>query len=121
MNGLYFIPIFSVVICGMLFKKVPPVAAKIALISGLIIIGCGYFVSPFTDMVSSIHEFHFLGLVFLLLITILLAFSLIKPAVNKKEELTEYVVDMTPWPLVKVAGAVLVTLVVLIYAAFADF
>ena len=45
----------------MLFKKVPPIAAKIALITGITIIGCGYFISPFTEIVEAIHEFHFPG------------------------------------------------------------
>ena len=44
MNGLYFIPIFSVVLVGMLSKRVPPIAAKIALIVGFLVIAIGYFV-----------------------------------------------------------------------------
>ena len=44
MNGLYFIPIFSVVLVGMLSKRVPPLAAKLALIVGFVVIACGYFV-----------------------------------------------------------------------------
>ena len=44
MNGLYFIPIFSVVLVGMLSKRVPPVAAKVALIVGFLLIAAGYFI-----------------------------------------------------------------------------
>jgi len=44
MNGLYFIPIFAVVLVGMLSKRVPPLAAKIALIVGFLVIATGYFV-----------------------------------------------------------------------------
>jgi solute:Na+ symporter, SSS family len=44
MNGLYFIPIFAVVLIGMLSKRVPPVAAKVALIVGFLVIAIGYFV-----------------------------------------------------------------------------
>jgi hypothetical protein len=44
MNGLYFIPIFAVVLVGMLSKRVPPLAAKVALIVGFAVIACGYFV-----------------------------------------------------------------------------
>jgi SSS family solute:Na+ symporter len=44
MNGLYFIPIFAVVIVGLLTKRVPPIAAKTGLIAGLLIIATGYFV-----------------------------------------------------------------------------
>jgi SSS family solute:Na+ symporter len=121
MNGLYFIPIFSVLICGMLCKKVPPIAAKISLLTGITIIGLGYFVSPFTGMVNAIHEFHFLGLVFLLLVSILMGFSQFKPMMENQNENIEPAVDMTPWPLVKQSCVVLFITVLIIYAIFADF
>jgi len=44
MNGLYFIPIFAVVLVGMLSKRVPPLAAKAALIVGFLAIAAGYFI-----------------------------------------------------------------------------
>ena len=44
MNGLYFIPIFSVVLVGMLSRRVPPMAAKVALIVGFLLIAAGYFI-----------------------------------------------------------------------------
>ena len=64
MNGMYFIPIFSVVLIGMLTKRVPASAASNALIAGLVIIGCGYFLPPLVPIVDSMNEFHFLGVVF---------------------------------------------------------
>jgi SSS family solute:Na+ symporter len=121
MNGLYFIPIFSIVICGMLFKKVPPIAAKIALLTGITIIGLGYFVKPFTGLVNAIHEFHFLGLVFLLLVIILLGFSKLIPMVDSQNDSAESAVDMTPWPMVKRACVILLITVLIIYGVFADF
>ncbi len=44
MNGLYFIPIFAVVLVGMLSKRIPALAAKVALIVGFLVIAVGYFV-----------------------------------------------------------------------------
>lgn len=44
MNGMYFIPIFAVVIIGMLSKRVPAIAAKVALIIGFAVIAFGYFI-----------------------------------------------------------------------------
>jgi solute:Na+ symporter, SSS family len=121
MNGLYFIPIFSVVVCGMLCKRIPPIAAKIALLLGITIIVCGYFISPFTGWVSSIHEFHFLGLVFLLLVSILLTFGKFKPLLEIQSDYVENVVDMTPWVKVRQAGILLCVAVLVIYIVFADF
>ncbi|MFI4875612.1 MAG: solute:sodium symporter family transporter [Blastopirellula sp. JB062] len=43
MNGLYFIPIFSVVLIGLLTRRVPAVAANVALVVGFAAIALGYF------------------------------------------------------------------------------
>ncbi|MBT8135103.1 MAG: solute:sodium symporter family transporter, partial [Gammaproteobacteria bacterium] len=61
MNGLYFIPILAVVVVGMLTRRVPPVAAKAALLTGFIVIACGYFLPAAASIVASMHDFHFLG------------------------------------------------------------
>jgi SSS family solute:Na+ symporter len=121
MNGIYFIPIFSVVICGLLFKKVPPIAAKIALLLGITIIVCGYFVSPFTTWVAALHEFHFLGLVFLLLVTIMLAFARFRPLHEAPLAIPERTVDMTQWSKIRPACVLLFLSVLVIYGVFADF
>ena len=68
MNGMYFIPIFSVIILSLLYKKMNPLAAKIGLVTGFLIIAIGYFVPPFTAYVEAMHEFHFVGAVFVTLI-----------------------------------------------------
>lgn len=44
MNGLYFIPILAVVVVGMTTKRVPAIAAKTALVVGLLAIASGYFI-----------------------------------------------------------------------------
>jgi len=49
MNGLYFVPIFSVVLVGLLSKRIPPLAAKVALIVGFLVIAAGYFVPLGSD------------------------------------------------------------------------
>ncbi len=72
MNGLYFIPIFSVVLIGMLNKRVPAWAANVCLVLGVSVIALGYFVPAFSVWVAAIHEFHFLGIVFACLVAWLL-------------------------------------------------
>jgi len=56
MNGLYFITIFAVVVVGIVL---------------------GYFV--FTDVVNAMHEFHFLGAVFTMLLRIMLLIGFRQP------------------------------------------
>ncbi|MDT8390070.1 MAG: solute:sodium symporter family transporter [Lentisphaeria bacterium] len=121
MNGMYFIPIFSVVLVGMLSKRVPPKAAKIALIAGFVTIAAGYFVPPFDRIVASMHEFHFLGIVFSYLVILMLVIGELRPL--EKEFVQEDVkaVDMAPWKQAKLCGGILIVIVILIYVVFANF
>ncbi len=121
MNGLYFIPIFSVVVVGMLSRRVPAMAAKIALVVGFSSIALGYFVPPLAEMVSHLHEFHFLGAVFVSLVAIMLIFGKVQPRLEAWQQQYSGDVDLTPWEYARPMGLALFVIVLLIYAAFADF
>lgn len=72
MNGLYFIPIFAVVLMGMFTRRTPAIAANIALIVGVAVIGVGYFApGPAGWLAATMNEFHFLGIVFAGLIALM--------------------------------------------------
>jgi len=120
MNGMYFIPIFSVVVVGMLTRRVPPFAAKLALVTGFIVIGAGYFIPPFDSIVSAMHEFHFLGLVFTYLVILMLVLGELRPRAEPWIQEDVNAVDMTPWKHARLAGLVLVVIVAGIYIYFAD-
>jgi SSS family solute:Na+ symporter len=121
MNGMYFIPIFAVVLVGMLTKRVPAIAAKIGLIVGFGLIAIGYFVPPFDKVVASLHEFHFLGIVFSWLLILMLVIGEIRPRETEFHQEDVGAVDMTPWKHARVAGIMLIILIFSIYIAFADF
>jgi SSS family solute:Na+ symporter len=121
MNGMYFIPIFAVVLVGMLTRRVPPIAAKLALVCGFAAIAIGYFVSPFNTIVASMHEFHFLGLVFAWLLVLMLVIGEIWPRDTEFVQPDVGAVDMTPWRLARPAGLLLITIVFTIYISLADF
>lgn len=121
MNGMYFIPIFAVVLIGMLTKRVPALAAKLGLVVGFSLIAIGYFVPPFNTVVASIHEFHFLGLVFAWLLILMLVIGEVKPRATEFVQQDVGAVDMTPWRLAKPVGLVLIGIVLLIYVSFANF
>ncbi len=119
MNAMYFIPIFAVVLVGLLNKRVDKFAANIALLGGIVIIGAGYF--GFPDAVSALNEYHFVGAVFVLLVVWLLAMSVIRPRKTAWVHDDMQAVDLTPWKGARLCGILLVCLVVLIYMTFADF
>jgi SSS family solute:Na+ symporter len=121
MNGMYFIPIFAVVLIGMLTKRVPSIAAKIGLTVGFAVIAIGYFVPPFDKIVASMHEFHFLGLVFSWLLILMLVIGEIKPRETEFEQEDVGAVDMTPWRMATPVGLLLIAAVLLIYTTVADF
>jgi SSS family solute:Na+ symporter len=121
MNGMYFIPIFAVVFIGMTTNRVPAIAAKIALVVGFAVIAIGYFVPPFDIVVASIHEYHFLGLVFAWLLILMLVVGAIAPSESEFRQEDVGAVDMTPWKHAKPAGLVLIGIVLTIYVIFADF
>ena len=121
MNGMYFIPIFAVVLVGMLTKRVPPLAAKFGLLAGISMISIGYFVYPFNRIVNSVHEFHFLGIVFAWLVIMMLVIGELKPRETEFVQIDVKAVDMKPWSLAKPVGCLLIVLVMVIYATFANF
>ena len=120
MNGLYFIPIFSVVLVGMLSRRVPAVAANCALVVGFAAISLGYFVPPLAKLVSRMHAFHFLGAVFATLIALMLVIGRIAPRATPWVHHDSGDVDLTPWKWAVPAGLGLVAIVAGVYAYFAD-
>jgi len=124
MNGLYFIPIFSVVIVGMLTKHVPAIAAKKALTIGLLAIALGYFVKPFSIWVDAVNGFHFLGIIFAGLIALMLLIGLLKPrtaeAIAAEEAQTATRLEPARWSLALPVGIALTLVVLTAYILLAD-
>ncbi len=121
MNGIYFIPIFSVVVVGMLHSRVPSPAAFTALLVGLVLLSFKYFAPGMDAAVDKIfvYNFHFLGFVFALLVGIMLVWAAVKPREEAWVLETSTPIDMTPWKGAKITGAILLVVVAAIYISFA--
>lgn len=126
MNAIYFIPIFSVVLVGMLSRRVPTVAANIALVGGVAIMLAVYFYPPLTKIVlpsepyPNVYKYHFLGVMFIGLVVLMLLIGLLKPRATAWEHHATGEVDLTPWRWALPSGLGLVALVAAIYIYFAD-
>jgi len=141
-NGIYSIPIFSIIIVGYLTKYVPAIAAKIGLISGCALyIISQFFMQPYfvntaldaakasgvTDetalaLVEAQAYPHFLdvmAILFILNVIIMLVIGKLKP--RKEPFVQEYTkqVDITPWKYTKQAGIAICVVVVGVYVYFA--
>jgi SSS family solute:Na+ symporter len=123
MNAIYFIPIFAVVVVGMLHSRVPAGAAFSALILGLVMIAVKYFVPGVAAVVDRafVYNFHFLGFVFIALVAWMLIWGAVLPRPQPWKLETSTPIDMTPWAGAPWASLALVAVVIAIYAGFASF
>lgn len=125
MNGIYAVPIFAVVIVGLLTTRVPEKAANIGMGFAFAVILVVYFIPgcDITDSSSPIflmHNFHFIAAVLMISIALMLIIGKLSPLETPWVQQDSGDVDMTPWKLAKPVGAVLVMIVFAIYISFAD-
>jgi|TARA_B110000240_G_scaffold86512_1_gene98420 SSS family solute:Na+ symporter len=141
-NGIYSIPILTIIIVGYLTKRVPAIAAKVGLVSGCLLYIISqfflkdYFIDKAMDAaaVSNITDLAQLALIeaqayphFLDVMAILFILNIIIMLIIGKLYPTEYAfvhdytkqVDITPWKYTKLAGGTICSIVIGIYIYFA--
>ena len=120
MNGMYAIPILSVVLVGMISKRVPAWAANVSLVVGVTIVGLGNFVWPFIE-ISKRMGFYFIGTVFAWLVIMMMVIGEVKPSLKEWNQQDAHAVDTTPWKGAIPTGLFLIVTVIAIYVYFARF
>ena len=121
-NGCYSIPILTIILVGYLTKYVPAIAAKIAMGSGVILYTFSqFFLKSYVIENGGTypHFLHIMAILFLFNIGIMLLIGKLKPRKVAYVQLFTEQVDITPWKHVKVAGAIVVVIVVSTYFVFA--
>lgn len=121
MNALYFIPIFAIILAGLLLPRANSAAANIALVAGLLMLSLGYWVKPFSTWAAMIPKFHFMGVVFAALMIFQIVMSLVAPRSEAWKHEHSGDVDLTPWKWAKPVGIGIVVFVVALYLSLADF
>ena len=121
-NGCYSIPILTIIIVGYLTKRVPAVAAKVAMLSGVVLYCFSqFYLKGKVEAAGGTypHYLHVMAILFSFNVLLMLAIGYFKP--RTKEFVLEYTkqVDITPWKFVKPMGIVIASIVILIYIAFA--
>ncbi|MEZ7945902.1 MAG: solute:sodium symporter family transporter [Flavobacteriaceae bacterium] len=141
-NGIYSIPILTIIVVGYLTKRVPAIAAKIGLVSGCLL----YIISQFfmkdyfvnkaletakasgvTDQAALTlvevqaypHFLDVMAILFILNVVIMLIIGKIKPRDEPFVQQYTKQVDITPWKYVKHAGIVICVIVIGVYVYFA--
>ncbi len=95
LQGIFNAPILSVVLVGLMTKRVPPIAAKLGLLFGM----SAYIICNFILKIN-LHFFHLVGILFILNVIFMLAISYFFPAKPFEDVYTEQV-NITPWSMVK--------------------
>ncbi|GKX64382.1 solute:sodium symporter family transporter [Pragia fontium] len=95
LQGIFNAPILSVVMVGLMTKRVPAIAAKLGLLFGM----TAYIICNFIIKVD-IHFFHLVGILFVLNVVFMLTIGYFFPANTPYEAEYTKQVDITPWGLV---------------------
>ncbi len=120
-NGIYSIPILTIIVVGYLTKYVPAIAAKIGIISGSVLyILSQFIIKPYVIGEEKYpHFLHVMAILFVLNVLIMLFIGKYRP--RKEAYVQHYTqqVDIAPWRYVHRAGIVICLTVLAIYIYFA--
>ncbi|MBB4079558.1 SSS family solute:Na+ symporter [Lewinella aquimaris] len=110
LNGIFFIPIASVITAGFLFPRVSATGAKAGLAFGLVF----YVVMDYVLAVD-LHFVHIWGIEFVLNITVMHLVSLMSPKEAKFVMQDAGILDLSPWKHARVFSVCLVVLTLAFY------
>jgi len=110
LNGIFFIPIASIMLAGFFMERVSAVGAKSALIFGLL-----YYIFTTFILKVDIHFIHNWGIEFVLNVIIMFSVSYFYPRKNFGIRTAPVKMEMVQWKYAKHLSAVLVVVTIMIY------
>ncbi|AIZ43563.1 solute:sodium symporter family transporter [Cellulophaga baltica] len=110
LNGIFFIPIASIMLAGFFLKKISATGAKAALFIGLAF----YILTTFVFKLN-IHFVHLWGIEFVLNVIVMFAVSYFYPNHKKSVEEEHDYVEMKEWKYTKPMAIALCVITILIY------
>lgn len=113
LNGIFFIPMASVILAGFLFKDISPLGAKIGLLFGLTFYVFIYFV-----LQLDIHFVHVWGIEFVLNILVMIIVSRIQKYKGVFKLVDRHLIDTEEWKHKYVVGISLILVTLLLYLMF---
>ena len=119
-NGCYSIPILTIILVGYITKYVPAIAAKVAIISGVVLYSISQFIlKPFVFGSENYpHYLHVMAMLFVLNIAIMLIIGYFRPRKIAYTQQYSHDVDISPWRYLNIMGASIVVIVLAIYIYF---
>lgn len=118
-NGCYSIPILTIIVVGYLTKRVPALAAKVGIISGVVLYSISQFIlKPYFGEEYYPHFLHVMAILFVFNVIIMLAIGQLFPREEAYKQTYTKQVDITPWKYTKPAGIVICLIVICSYIYF---
>jgi SSS family solute:Na+ symporter len=110
LNGIFFIPIASIILAGFLFPRISAFGAKVGLIFGL-----GFYILTYYILEIELHFVHIWGIEFVLNILVMHIASFITPVKKQFKIEDAGLLDLRQWKLARPIGIILVLITVMIY------
>lgn len=112
-SGFFSVPIFTILVVGLLHKRMPAIAAKI----GLVFFIVTYAITQlWVD--TGLHFLHVLALLFVITVLLMLAIGARYPREIPFEQQWNNVVDLKPWKARHIWSGALILVMILIFAFF---
>lgn len=116
LNGIYNVPLVTIIIMGFFFPRIPALAAKVAMGLGIVsYITINYLVK---------FDFHFLYVLactFCINVVVMLIIGAIKPRATPFRFHDAFAVDMQPWKDAKLASVGILSAMIGVYSGLAQF
>ena len=126
-NGLYSVPIIGIFLLGILTKRIPAMAAKVGMITGMGAYAFFTFINIqdvlpfFANPDGDLHWLHGYFISFILSILVMVLLGYYYPKSDEEIEISEKKnpapVDMTPWKSAKKVSAGIIFMTMIIYLA----
>lgn len=110
LNGIFFIPIASIILAGFFLKKINALGAKAALFVGLV-----FYITCTFILKVDIHFVHIWGIEFLLNLAVMFGVSYLFPSTKSFEIRDLNILEMKPWKYAKSMSIGLCIVTILIY------
>lgn len=116
LNGIYNVPLVTIVIMGFFFPRIPAAAAKAAMLFGIL----SYITLNYLVHVE-MHFLYVLACTFLINVALMLIIGIFWPRATPFKFHDAFAVDMAPWRNVKIASVGVLFAMIGVYSALARF
>ncbi|WNN71804.1 solute:sodium symporter family transporter [Kluyvera cryocrescens] len=116
LNGIYNVPLVTIIIMGFFFPRIPAIAAKVAMGLGIIsYITINYLVK------FDLHFLYVLACTFCINVVVMLVIGIIKPRATPFKFQDAFAVDMAPYKHVKIVSVGILFAMIGVYSGLAQF